>query len=168
MKIWAPPCVATLPCAKKRVSIQSTAVSTAVSTAAFEQLLGPAVNARLNSCWGPLLTRVNTSGSTLLAQLGEHCLNVNPWCLPLTLPFGQAHGTWEVLSPGPIRRAAYASEVQTMLTVREVFWWFRSAAVWTCIDNVDVRACSVTSRNVRPQHSYHARYWTMDMWTSPQ
>ena len=54
-----------------------------------------------------------------------------------------------------------------MLTVREVFWWFRSAAVWTCIDNVDVRACSVTSRNVRPQHSYHARYWTMDMWTSP-
>ena len=41
-------------------------------------------------------------------------------------------------------------------------------AVWTCIDDVDVRACSVTSRNVRPQHSYHARYWTMDMWTSPQ
>ena len=67
-----------------------------------------------------------------------------------------------------IRRAAYASEVQTMLTVREVFWWFRSAAVWTCIDNVDVRACSVTSRNVRPQHSYHARHWTVDMWTSPQ
>ena len=24
---------------------------------------------------------MNTSGSTLLAQLGEHCLNVNPWCL---------------------------------------------------------------------------------------
>ena len=57
----------------------------AVSTAAFEQLLGPAVNARLNSCWGPLLTRVNTSGSTLLAQLGEHCLNVNPWCLETTV-----------------------------------------------------------------------------------
>ena len=84
------PLVLLLSLAQKRVSIQSTAVSTAVSTAAFEQLLGPAVNARLNSCWGPLLTRVNTSGSTLLAQLGEHCLNVNPWCL-IWKPGGEVH-----------------------------------------------------------------------------
>ena len=50
------PLVLLLSLAQKRVSIQSTAVSTAVRKGVVSSV--PAVNARLNSCWGPLLTRV--------------------------------------------------------------------------------------------------------------